>query len=270
MPWRPFDPTYTRRVRYRPSISRATAIDRVTAICGAANVKLLDLPNGTDTTTSVESSAAGHTITWDADVSGRFSRLGNGFVQSFNGVDQYGTVTDDDAFSFGNGAADSPFSVFAFANVTASGAARCLLGKWAAGGFEWSFELSAAGLLVLTVRDVSASNAQCFRASSGAVPTGQPVFLAGTYDGRGSGAATGMALYVNALPFASTATNDSGGTYVAMENGTEEVGVGVRGAHTAAFMNGQVGALGLVAGAASGSNVAAFAQVMRDLYGVPL
>lgn len=249
--------------------SRAETVTRLADILG--DERLLYLPAVGEGATPTESSSHGATITFGNHADGDLTVLGNGAVRAFNGTNRYGTLADHNRYSFGDGASDVPFSVFALVNVVNSASTKCLLGKWALGAFEWALDITAnSPFIVFSVRDVSASNAQCFRASDAAISAGVWTFLAAVYDGRSANAADGMTLYVNGVAVASTATNNSGGTYVAMENGAEEVGLGVRNTHTAAFMNGSLGFVGLAGGVVSGAAIAVIAQVMRDLYGVAL
>ena len=123
-------------------LARAAFLARMSGLLGA-NQRLLYVPNGTDTTTSVESSTVGRTITWDATIAARASALGNGYGQSFNGTTQYGSMPDADDMSFGNGSVDQPVGVLVLANVTDTAASRDFLTKWdgpvaAARDHEWN------------------------------------------------------------------------------------------------------------------------------------
>src|SRR5688500_10685499 len=98
-------------------MTRAAFIVRLIGILG--DVRLLWLPKAADTTTSITDDPSFRTVTWDATVASRLSSLGRGTSQSFVAASsQYGTTPDTADLSFGDGAADSAFSIIAFANVT--------------------------------------------------------------------------------------------------------------------------------------------------------
>ena len=86
--------------------------------------RLLWLPNLTDTTTSLERSRHGATITWSeslASFDGARARLGSGVSVPFNGSDEEGDVPDAARYSFGDGVADQAFSLVVLASFDTVG-----------------------------------------------------------------------------------------------------------------------------------------------------
>lgn len=262
--------TPTGRLVFLPTrLSRAEFISRMSGLLGA-NQRLLYVPNGTDTTTSVESSTVGRTITWDATIAARASALGNGYGQSFNGTTQYGSMPDADDMSFGDGSTDQAFSCLALANVTDTAAGRDILLKWSGGATlrEWAFILTASDTLRLDLFDESTDGAPN-RASDAAITQGSWCLFGATYDGRGGAtAADGITLYANGAVIASTATNS--GTYTAMENLTIAPAIGARNAGTAGFYAGSLAMVALTQKSPTASEHAQMRSLCRRFFGLPL
>lgn len=251
-----------------PSLSRTQAISLLTTLVGSANLTMLYLPNGTDTTTSVESSSSGRTITWDATIASRFTRWGNGFFQSFNGSTQYGELADNAAFSFGNGAADSAFSIVWMGLLRSNTTANCLLAKTTTSNREWRFLTGGTSLLQLSITDESASGATASIFTTTPIPINTLLTLGVTYDpslGSGATAAAGMRFYIQGAAVPVTQSNNA--SYVAMENLASTVEMGARIAHTQDFLNGHLGGNMLVTGALSAAQHARIHAVFSALYG---
>ena len=226
-----------------PRIGRAAFLAALSEILGA-NQRFVYVPNGTDTTTSVESSTVGATITWDATIAARVTRQGNGYVQSFNGTDDYGDVPDSANLTFGNSTVDQALTFLALINPTDNAAVRTILSKFGASSTgEYRLALTAAHRLQLFLTDASGSiNVNRLSDSGVTVPIGEWSLVAATYDGTGgSTAMNGATLYRNAAGMASTATNNA--SYVAMENQVSPFELGSQQTHIAPF----AGSMGLVA-----------------------
>lgn len=191
------------------------------------DTRLFWMAQSGDTTTSTGKSLNAGTITWDATVAARLSALGLGYTQTFDASANYGTIPDNDIYSFGNSSTDSAVSFLALANVTDTAAVRVFTAKYGGTANEWEFQVAATDALQLLVTDQSAG-ASAFRASSTAITQGSWALFGATYSAAtgGSTAANDMTLYQNGVVKASTATNNSGGTYVAMENLTGAVAIG--------------------------------------------
>lgn len=266
--------TVVARIRPR-RLTRSVFRSRLIAALGG-DVRLLWMPRSSDTTTATtEETPTGQVITWDATVASRLSKLGLGYAQSFTaGSSQYGTAPDTSNLSFGNGTTDSSFSIVAVLNVTDTAVARFIIGKDAAPGAagEWSFGLTSGDVLRLVVADQSVP-ALAFLTSNAAVTQGTAVLLGGTYDvtaGSGSTAANGMALYQNGAAIAATATNNSSGVYVAMENLTDVIEIGTVATHAAStFFEGSMALIAICAKALSAADHAAINVLCRRYFGYP-
>lgn len=210
------------------------------------DTRLLFVPNITDTTTSTDQSLTGATLTHNASIATRLSTLGAGFKVSFaSASSQYVTTPDAAGLTFGNGTADSAFSIIVLANITDTAAIRKLITKDTTNQREWSFEVAANDVLQLWLWDNSVPISP-LRASSSALATQGVMTLYGaTYSAAtgGATAANDITLYSNGLVLASTATNQA--TYVSMEDKTSAVEIGTSFAHTTGFLDGSV-ALALV------------------------
>lgn len=221
--------------------SREDFLSRLLAILGDARVVFL--PTETDTTTSTDKSANGKTITHNGgSFATRLERLGLGYAATFNGTSQYSTVPDAANLSFGNGSADSPFSIVTLTKPSAQAAVRKLVSKEAASNNEYLLQLGSTDLLAMAVLDQSASAATEQQIASGAITEGAWQMLSGSYSGAGgTSASAGIVLFRDGVAFAS-ASSDSG-TYVAMEDLTSLVGIGGKPDGTSLF----AGSMALVA-----------------------
>ena len=148
---------------------------------------------------------------------------------AFDFDDQYTVeVNDNGAYSFGDGADDSPFSIAAWIYVTAGfDNWNHILSKHdettGAEAREWRTYISTLERFTFVIYDESA-NASLSKSMDSNLSVGWH-FVVGTYDGRGGAAANdGIILYVDG--FAVSADKFSSGTYVAMENLTTKVAIG--------------------------------------------
>ncbi len=152
----------------------------------------------------------------------------------FDGTDDYVSVPDNDALSFGNGATDQPFSVEAWVKLD-NLSSRAIVSK-RAGQDEYHMVISSGGQLNVTLADASAA-AFLFGETSGfTFNTGQWYHLAFTYDG--SGLASGIALFIDGV---SQVNNPgSSGTYTAMENTNSNLEIGTVNSGATFNMDGQI------------------------------
>lgn len=118
-------------------------------------------------------------------------------------------------YSFGDGSADTPFSVGAWIRPNAI-ASNAILAKYNSAGNaeEWRFWIDADGKLNLELHDASASATE-IAASDDALTIGQSQFVVATYDG--TAATPDVNLYVDGAAVNDGSTAESG-SYVAMEN----------------------------------------------------
>ena len=143
-------------------------------------------------------------------------------AQDFDGSEDYIHVADDDSLSFGNGSTDTPFSVSAWVNMDSVVNFRWFCkGHWTSTA-EYYFYTAASKLNFVLADN---SNVGWIGRLYNTVLTayqGNWVFITASYDGSGSD--TGINIYINGV--AVDDVNNSGGTYVAMENLGEELLIG--------------------------------------------
>ena len=201
--------------------------------------RLLWLPNLTDTTASTDRSRHAGTITWSESLVSwdtPRARLGSGVAVAFNGTDEEGDMPDSAYMSFGNGAVDSPFSVGALIKPDVNNAAMSIVVKSSsATAEEWALELDSSGQPSLVLTDESAS-ASIGRRDATAIGTAAWVLLVATYDG--SGASTGLKVYVDAALLDDTDVNS--GTYTAMEDTAGVTSIGKRYSTQERFFDGSI------------------------------
>lgn len=146
----------------------------------------------------------------------------------FNGTDEEADSPDTAYWSRGDGVNDSTMSVGAWVYITDTAAGRHIIAKWTNSGNqrEWRFYIDGSDNLIFQLRDESGPfNAQ--RQLAATVKQGAWHFYVATYDGGGGAtAADGIKLYEDGVDVSGTATNNA--SYVAMENGTSVVSIGMR------------------------------------------
>ena len=142
-------------------------------------------------------------------------QIANNFSMTLDGTNDYFDAGDSDIFSFGNGTTDSPFSISAWINMDDATRFRIVSKFNSVNNNEYIFTTSANDELGINLYDDSA-NARISRKYTTALTSyqGQWIHVASTYDG--SGASSGIRLYLNGLRVDDA--NNNSGTYVAMEN----------------------------------------------------
>ena len=155
-----------------------------------------------------------------------------GYGAYFDGTNGTIRLTDNAAWSFGNGSTDSPFTFSLWVNLS-SFTNQTLIDKYGgAGAREYSFYSDGFGVLVLIFRDDSAANS-LFRANNATMSAyaGRWTHIVATYSGvGGANAANGITFYANGNVLASTAVNNA--SYVAMENLGNPLYIGSRSGAT--------------------------------------
>jgi hypothetical protein len=182
---------------------------------------------GMDGTLSLGSSgqtSAGNCVTnantaWYNGRNGKFNSSLN-----FDGSDDYVSIADNDAFSFGNSTSDKPFSVSAWVNMT-DATSFPLITKSAnttAGSPEWLFFSDGDDKLNLQLYDLSWSNWIATRSVSVLTSyESQWINVAAVYDGSGI---NGTKLYLNGLSIPTS--TESQGSYTAMHNTSTSLYIG--------------------------------------------
>lgn len=178
--------------------------------------------NSTGVTTT-DKSGNGNDAGINNGVSKAAGKLGQG-VQT-DGTSGYMRVGDKDSLSFGNGSVDTPFSFSAWVKFTTSTLSPfCdILSKYGGDGhgYEYRFIILDTGLLSFNTYDNSAA---AYKGRQYSVPlsANKWLHLVGTYNGNS--AESGFAIYQNGIRVDDTSY--SGGSYVAMENGTASFEIG--------------------------------------------
>lgn len=121
------------------------------------------------------------------------------------------TVADDDVFSFGNGATDSPFSISAWVYVSGTGTYQIIGKNMSDINGEWLLRIANGNLFFLCIDD----DADSYIFTKSTPVTSGWHHVAATYDG--SGVQDGMNIYVDKS--LAVYNKRSYGTYTAMDAG---------------------------------------------------
>jgi hypothetical protein len=142
---------------------------------------------------------------------------------NLDGINQYGSVGDDDIFSFGDGVTDSPFSLSVKIKVDSFGVtSRGIITKRQSSiNNDWTFIVLDNGKLWFSLFDGNSTN-YINTVSDNAISIGDDLELLATYDGSGS--TTGLNIYINGVIVPQT--KSTVGTYLAMHNSTAAVMIG--------------------------------------------
>jgi hypothetical protein len=124
------------------------------------------------------------------------------------------TVPDNDAFSFGNGSTDQPFSVAMWVSFDDANPGHLIGHFLPPSNREWRFARLDSSSLFLILFDEN-TKGQIARSVSQNFSTGVWYHLTATYDGSRNG--NGVTFYINGMAQAQTGNSDTAG-YVAMKN----------------------------------------------------
>ena len=214
--------------------------------------QFLCLPASDDTTTWTDLSRNAETITLGQSFQ-LFATTprtkGYGMDVKVDGsIRETASIADANAYSFGDGSADYPFSVAMLIKPSAADIANgaTLISKYPAGptaAREWIVDITSDGYPRIRTYDESA-DAIVGREDQTAL-TGNWALLVFSYDGRG--AVAGFDIYLDGAEVDSD--NVSSGSYTAMENGAGKVYIGstiqTSGAQISRF-SGSYGFIGLI------------------------
>lgn len=149
----------------------------------------------------------------------------------FDGSNDYVEVAADSKLSFTDGTDDLPFSVSAF--IKADDLTTCpVVGKYgtSAPAREWRFAFDGSDKLELALFDTGGHVALALSTTALTSYEGQWFHVCATYAGSAASAFTTAAdqitMYVNGQSVSVNATNDFGGTYDGMTDGTNPLWVG--------------------------------------------
>ncbi len=231
-----------------PVQARRRFIADMTGIVGASNVRVLYVPDATEGLVVPDAVVAGRSYTHTHTPAQRITRQGDGYTLAMNGTSNGLTTPDVAALTFGNGAADSPFSIFSAANVTDTANLRAFFSKWTTAQFEYEFYVSAADKLVVVLWDNSAGVGASVTATA-SIDMGAMRTFGFTYTAvsGGAAAANDIVVYQSGVAMAAPATNNAGN--VAMEDLTGVGEIGSTTASSTSFMQGQMGFVLVCAGA---------------------
>ena len=147
----------------------------------------------------------------------------NAGVFNFDGTDDFIDYGDLDAFSFGNGTTDSPFSISAWFNAEAlNGAQRFTIGKFDSGA-EWLLQ-GRETFIQMTLYDSTSSSESLQTKYTATINTNVWTSVIFTYDG--SSETTGCKMYINGSLVSTSNTKSS--SYVAMGNKSSDLKIGAR------------------------------------------
>ena len=139
------------------------------------------------------------------------------FHVRLDGIDDYVQVADSDSLSFGNGRADTPFTIEAWIGPASMAGKQTLISKSLDGPNQEYKLYIASSTIRLDLRDsTTLATMSAYTVKQGALAGGWH-HLAVTYDGRGGPtAAAGITIYVDGIVV--PITRIDGASYVAMQN----------------------------------------------------
>jgi len=145
-------------------------------------------------------------------------------VLRLNGVDEFLEIDDSDVFSFGDSVGDLPFTISAWIKPRGTSALFRIVDKSTSTSVvEYNLSIDSSNKCTLALYDSSTSHL-IFRPSSSSIVADQWTFITATYNG--SGANSGINIYINdAL---NNGTASSSGSYTAMHNTNSTLKIGIR------------------------------------------
>jgi hypothetical protein len=113
-------------------------------------------------------------------------KLGNAL--SFDGINDYVEIPDNDSLSFGDGSNDSPFTITAWINMNDATQFQIISkGNWFSNNKEFGFETHPQDWLYIALIDNSQSDAYIGRKYSAPITSyeGEWIHVSATYNGNG-------------------------------------------------------------------------------------
>jgi hypothetical protein len=251
-------------------LMRDLFIAQMLAICG--DVRFFMVPNLSDTTTTTDVSRHAHTITWSESLASFDtppSALGSGVAINFNGTDEEGDVSDNDLFSWGDGAHDQPFSIVSLINPVDATSFHILTKVDNTGDDdEWELHLGTADKLAGVLWDDSAASSIAAQHDA-AFTEGAWATAAMTYDG--SRDKYGIRIYTNAVRV-DNARPSIGSTYVATQNEGETLAIAHKhlGGSDSGFANGGIATIMMCGKQLSQDELIAIDSYMNAFYDLTL
>jgi hypothetical protein len=139
-------------------------------------------------------------------------------AMSFDGTDDYVSIADSNSVSFGNGTTDTPFTITWWSKMTVSNGARHITKAT-------EYVINNTNAFRVRLIDASTSGYLQKHFGSPSAYLNQWIMFTVTYDG--SSTVSGIKAYWNAVE--KTGTDESSGTYVAMENSANNLNLGTDG-----------------------------------------
>lgn len=192
--------------------------------------------------------------------------LGSGVVYTYDGIGNYLNMGDHAEFTFGNGGADSPFSVLAVVKL-ATPLTKAIISKRNDGAntYEWTLDLRDGGDTGKIQFLLLKSDASAFigRTYTTALTADNWYVIWGTYSG--SGAASGVKIYINGLRVDDA--DRTSGVYVAMSDTAVPV-TAAAFADPKNYMAGQSLAYAITGTELTAAQVWSSTQYIKSLYGI--
>lgn len=140
---------------------------------------------------------------------------------SFDGTNDYISISDDDSLSFGDGSTDSAFSISAWINADVTTNFRIAAKGSGTSNREWLFTLDTNSKFTLSLYDLDHNNMINGRYDT-ALSSGTWYHLLATYDGNKN--ISGLKLYINGISV--QVTNNSVGSYGGMHETSGDLTIG--------------------------------------------
>jgi len=147
----------------------------------------------------------------------------NNYSLSFDGVDDYVEMGDNDSLSFGDGSTDSPFSISTWWNMADHVSFRGVQKFDSTSNCEYRLNTLNSGRLKFTLFDNSSTKYIGLESSSDLSSYENTwIHLVATYNGSGS--SSGIKIYLNGSILSTS--SDNGGSYTAMHNTSSPFRIG--------------------------------------------
>lgn len=231
------------------------------------DTRLLVVPTTTTGTTVADASKNAHNLTSNESVAGWVVHTGRGVNYDLDGAADLMYHADHADFTFGNGVADSAFSVFALINSDSSSGDNYIISKhdFGTSDFEWHLHLTNGNPWFQLHDDSAPGNIARYRNS--AITDGTWYFIGGTYDG--SAGVGGIKVYLDGVQVDDTSS--TGGAYTAMEDTGAGLSVGAMldtSPAGASFFNGKIAAVCICAKELAPCEMWALSKLVRGYFGV--
>jgi len=205
-----------------------------------------------DDTTGAHDGVLSGANTTDISVAGKINA-----AFDFNGTSHFVDIADHNAFSFGDGSTDSPFSIAAWINADDWTFCNVVVRDVDVTNGEYMFGGDSANSFSVSLFDANKSNYLTCR-TTGNMTAHEGVWVHCVFTYNGDGSNTGMNIYTNGQPVAAV-TRLVTGSYTAMHNTTSTTKIGRRTIFSTKWFNGRVDDLRIY-------NIELTASQVSDLY----